>query len=119
MDQILPQAMKFQVVENMMLKSVPYSLHLLKNLACRFTHNVLEQACLICSFPIKGTSATQPCQEFIYGLFGWGGFGLMDLDLRAQIQILCLDDFKSLGFGFGPNPSRILKDQIYGFQMIS
>jgi hypothetical protein len=43
------------------------------------------------------------------GLFGWGGFGLMDLDLRAQIQILRLDDLKSLGFGFGSNPSRILK----------
>ena len=36
--------------------------------------------------------------------FGWGGLGLMDLDLRAQIQILCLDDLKPLGFGFGPNP---------------
>jgi hypothetical protein len=53
------------------------------------------------------------------GLFGWGGFGLMDLDLRVQIQILCLDDLKLLGFGFGPNPSRILKAQIHGFQMIS
>jgi hypothetical protein len=53
------------------------------------------------------------------GLFGWGGFGLMDLDLRVQIQILCLDDLKPLGFGFGPNPSRILKAQIHGFQMTS
>ena len=52
-------------------------------------------------------------------LFGWGGFGLMDLDLRVQIQILCLDDLKPLGFGFGPNPSRILKAQIHGFQMTS
>ena len=55
--------------------------------------------------------------KYSCGLFGWGGFGLMDLDLMAQIQILCLDDLKSLGFGFGPNPSRILKAQIYGFQM--
>ena len=47
--------------------------------------------------------------EFINGLFGWGEFGLMDLDLKAQIQILCLDDLKSLGFGFGSNPSKILK----------
>jgi hypothetical protein len=46
-----------------------------------------------------------------------GGFGLMDLDLRAEIQILCLDDLKSLGFGFGSNPFRILKAQIHGFQM--
>jgi hypothetical protein len=53
------------------------------------------------------------------GLFGWSGFGLMDLDLRVQIQILCLDDLKPLGFGFGPNPSRILKAQIHGFQMTS
>jgi hypothetical protein len=41
------------------------------------------------------------------------GFGplksLMDLDLRAQIQILCLNGLKQLGFGFGPNPSRISK----------
>jgi hypothetical protein len=43
----------------------------------------------------------------------------MDLDLRAQIQIFCLDDLKLLGFGFGPNPSRILKVQIHGFQMTS
>jgi hypothetical protein len=43
----------------------------------------------------------------------------MDLDLRAQIQILCLDDLKLLGFGFGLNPSRILKAQIHGFQMTS
>ena len=57
--------------------------------------------------------------EFLYGLFGWSGFELMDLDLRVQIQILCLDDLKPLGFGFGPNPSRILKAQIYGFQMTS
>jgi hypothetical protein len=55
----------------------------------------------------------------ISGLFGWSGFGLMDLDLRAQIQILCLDDLKSLGFGFGLNPSKILKAQIHGFQMTS
>jgi hypothetical protein len=54
-----------------------------------------------------------------FGLFGWGGFGLMDLDLRTQIQILCLDDLKSLGFGFGSNPSRILKAQIHEFQMTS
>jgi hypothetical protein len=53
------------------------------------------------------------------GLFGWGGFGFMDLDLRVQIQILCLDDLKPLGFGFGPNPSRILKAKIHGFQMTS
>jgi hypothetical protein len=53
------------------------------------------------------------------GLFGWGGFELMDLDLRAQIQILCLDDLKSLGFGFGSNPSRILKAEIHGFKMTS
>ena len=43
----------------------------------------------------------------------------MDLDLRAQIQILYLDDLKSLGFGFRSNPSRILKAQIHGFQMTS
>jgi hypothetical protein len=53
------------------------------------------------------------------GLFGWGGFEHMDLDLRAQIQILCLDDLKPLGFGFEPNPSRILKAKIHGFQMTS
>ena len=55
------------------------------------------------------------------GLFGWGGFELMnlDLDLRAQIQILYLDDLKSLGFRFGLNPSRILKAQIHEFQMTS
>jgi hypothetical protein len=52
-----------------------------------------------------------------YGLFGWGGFGPRDLDLRAQIQIFCLDDLKSFGFGFGPNPSWISKAQIHGFQM--
>jgi hypothetical protein len=45
-------------------------------------------------------------------LFGWGGFGPRDLDLRAQIQILCLNDLKPLGFGFGPNPSWISKAQI-------
>jgi hypothetical protein len=55
----------------------------------------------------------------LHGLFGWGGFRLMDLDLRAQIKILCLDDLKSLGFGFWSNPSRILKAQIHGFQMTS
>jgi hypothetical protein len=55
--------------------------------------------------------------EGISGLFGWGGFGTRDLDLRAQIQILCLDDLKLLGFGFGPNPSWISKAQIHGFQM--
>ena len=43
-----------------------------------------------------------------------GGFGLI-----AQIQILYLDDLKLLGFGSGANPSRILKAQIHGFQMIS
>jgi hypothetical protein len=43
----------------------------------------------------------------------------MDLDFRVQIQILCLDDLKPLGFGFGPNPSKILKAQIHGFQMTS
>ena len=43
----------------------------------------------------------------------------MDLDLRVQIQILCLDDLKPLGFGFGSNPSRILKAQIHEFQMTS
>jgi hypothetical protein len=43
----------------------------------------------------------------------------MDLDLRVQIQILYLDDLKPLGFGFGPNPFRILKTQIHGFQMTS
>jgi hypothetical protein len=53
------------------------------------------------------------------GLFGWGGFGLMDLDLRTQIQILCLDDLKLLGFGFGSNLSKILKVQIHGIQMTS
>jgi hypothetical protein len=53
----------------------------------------------------------------IGGLFGWGGFGFMDLDLKVQNQILYLDDLKSLGFGFGPNLSRILKAQIHGFQM--
>ena len=52
-------------------------------------------------------------------LFGWGWFGLMNLDLRAQIQILCLDDSKPLGFRFGPNPSKILKAQIHGFQITS
>ena len=41
----------------------------------------------------------------------------MDLDLRAQIQILYLDDLKLLGFGFGLNLSRILKAQIHGSQM--
>ncbi len=53
------------------------------------------------------------------GPFGWGGFGLMDLDLSTQIQIRYLDDLKPLGFGFGPNPSKILKVQIHGFQMTS
>ena len=33
-------------------------------------------------------------------MFGWGGFGFMDLDLRTQTQILCLDDLKLLEFGF-------------------
>jgi hypothetical protein len=47
--------------------------------------------------------------KFSIGLFGWGGFGLMDLDLRAQIQILYLNNLKPLGFEFGfrPNPSKI------------
>ena len=49
----------------------------------------------------------------------WGGFRLLDLDLRAQIQIFCLDDLKSLRFEFRLNPSRILKAQIHGFQMTS
>jgi hypothetical protein len=44
-------------------------------------------------------------------------FGLMDLDLRAQIEILCLNDLKPLGFGFGPNPSRILKDPDLNFRI--
>ena len=43
-------------------------------------------------------------------LFGWGGFGLMDLDLRVQIQILCLDDLKPLGFGFGPIWVKSIQD---------
>jgi hypothetical protein len=43
----------------------------------------------------------------------------MNLDLRAQIQILCLNDLKLLGFGFGSNLARILKAQIHGFQMTS
>jgi hypothetical protein len=60
-----------------------------------------------------------PIPTFFIGLFGWGRFGLMDLDLRVQIQILCLDNLKPLGFGFRPNPSRILKAQIHGFQMTS
>ena len=41
------------------------------------------------------------------GLFGWGGFGFMDLNLRVHIQIFCLDGLKSLGFGFRLNLSRI------------
>ena len=44
---------------------------------------------------VLGTTRQISC-----GQFGWGGFGLMNLDLRAQIQILCLDDLKQLGFGF-------------------
>jgi hypothetical protein len=32
----------------------------------------------------------------LYGQFGWGGFGLIVLDLRVQIQILCLNDLKLL-----------------------
>ncbi len=47
--------------------------------------------------------------KFRYGLFWMGGFGNMDLNLRTQIQILYLDDLKLLGFGFEPNPTRILK----------
>ena len=54
MYQILPQAMKSQVVENIMLKSVPYSPHLLRNLPLKFTRDVLEQACFICSFSHQG-----------------------------------------------------------------
>ena len=60
---------------------------------------------------------TQIKTDIINGLFGWGGFGPRDLDLRAQIQIFCLDDLKPFGFGFGPNPSWISKAQIHGFQM--
>ena len=62
---------------------------------------------------------TQIKTDIINGLFGWGGFGPRDLDLRAQIQIFCLNDLKplGLGFGFGPNPSWIAKAQIDGFQM--
>ena len=55
--------------------------------------------------------------QLFSGLFGWGGFGLRDLALRAQIQIFCLNDLKSFGFGFGQNPSWISKAQIHGFQM--
>ena len=43
------------------------------------------------------------------GLFGWGEFGVMNLDFRAQIQILCLGDLKTL----------CLKAQINGFQITS
>ncbi len=57
--------------------------------------------------------------KFHFGLFGWSGFGFMDLDLRVQIQILYLDDLKLLEFGFRLNPSRILKAQIHRFQMTS
>jgi hypothetical protein len=42
----------------------------------------------------------------------------MNLDLRAQIQILYLNDLKLLGFGIGSNPSRILKAQIHRFLKI-
>ena len=68
---------------------------------------------------LKWGSYDQNCwkRPNTYGLFGWGGFGPRDLDLRAQIQILCLDDLKPFGFGFGPNPSWIAKVQIHGFQM--
>ena len=48
------------------------------------------------------------------GLILAHGFGF-----EAQIQILCLDDLKLLGFGFWLNPSRILKAQIHRFQMTS
>ena len=58
----------------------------------------------------KQTQVSGTTRQISCGMFGWGGFGLMNLDLRAQIQILCLDDLKPLGFGFWPNPSRILKD---------
>ena len=61
----------------------------------------------------------RPLNRKNIGLFGWGEFGLMDLDLRAQIQVLYLDDLKPLGFGFRLNPSKILKAQIHGFQMTS
>ena len=66
---------------------------------------------------IQVDDAIQNFPIILYGMFGWGGFGPRDLDLRAQIQILCLDDLKPLGFGFGPNPSWISKAQIHGFQM--
>ena len=50
-------------------------------------------------------------------LFGWGGFGHMNLDLRTQIQIFCLNDLKPLRFVFESNPTRILNIQIHGFQI--
>jgi hypothetical protein len=65
MDRILAQAMKFQLVKNMMLKSALYSPHLLKNLAFRFSHDILEQACFICSFPVKVISATTKPRIFL------------------------------------------------------
>ena len=50
------------------------------------------------------------------GLFGWGWFGFMDLDLRAQIQILCLNDLKPLEFGFGLNSSGCVWILEFGFE---
>ena len=49
-------------------------------------------------------------------MFGWSWFGLMNLDLRAQIQILCLDDLKSLEFGFELNPSGCVWILGFGFE---
>jgi hypothetical protein len=40
----------------------------------------------------------------------------MDLDLRAKIQILCLNDLKPLEFGFGLNSSGCVWILRFGFE---
>ena len=40
------------------------------------------------------------------------------MDLRASIQIRCLDNLKGDGFGFGPNPTKISESRICGFQIL-
>ncbi|KAF5450724.1 hypothetical protein F2P56_031049 [Juglans regia] len=74
MEMTLPQVMMYQVEENMMLKSVPYSLHLLKYLAFRFARDILEQACFIDSFPLKDITATTKRRIFLEAYSSKGVF---------------------------------------------
>lgn len=74
MDQIFPQAMKFQLEENTMLKSVPYSLHLLKNLVFHFSHDTLQKKLVYLFSCLKRISAATKPRIFLEAYSSEGVF---------------------------------------------